>query len=152
MIKEEKIIGLIEEKFAGTDKFLVSVKVKPGNVIRIYIDGDKGVTISDCAELSRYIESKLNRESEDFELEVSSAGLTQPLVLLRQYQKNIGQSVKVTFKDGKVVTGVLKIAGTESFVVVETKIIKKPKSTEEIEHEIFYNQIKETKIVIKFNS
>jgi ribosome maturation factor RimP len=102
--------------------------------------------------LSRHIESNLDRETEDFELEVSSAGITHPLVLLRQYLKNIGRIVSVTYKDGKVVNGVLKSAGADSFVVTETKIIKKPKSTEEIDHEIFYNQIKETKIVIKFNS
>ena len=148
MIKEEQIKILVEEKIAGSDKFLVSVKIKPGNIIRVYIDGDKGVNVGDCALISRYITSKLDRDTEDFELEVSSAGITVPFTLERQYRKNIGRNVKVVTKEGIVICGMLKSADAQSFVVIEKKTIKKPKSTEEIDHKIQYSDTKETKLVI----
>ncbi len=151
MIQEEYIQKLVDEKLAESDKFLVSVKVKPGNCISVYIDGDKGITIDDCAVVSKFIESNLNREEEDFELEVSSAGISHPLILLRQYIKNIGREIKVKLKTGVVITGVLQSAEENFVIVAETAKPKKTKekTSELLVHTIHYADIKETKLIIK---
>lgn len=151
MIQQEFIEKLINEKLADSDKFLVSVKVKPGNCISVYIDGDKGVTIDDCASVSKFIESNLNREAEDFELEVSSAGISHPLVLVRQYIKNIGREIKVKYKTGIVITGMLQSVENDFIVIAETANPKKSKekSTEPLVHQVNYSDIKETKLIIK---
>jgi ribosome maturation factor RimP len=81
---ETEITDLVNEHFAGSDKFLVEIFIKPINRIFIFIDGDHGVTISDCVALSRFIESKYDRETTDFELNVSSSGADQPIRLPRQ--------------------------------------------------------------------
>jgi ribosome maturation factor RimP len=80
MISEEKIAQLVADKLEGTGLFLVEVKVKPSNKIHIFMDAESGgLAISECVEMSRYIESHFNRDVEDFELEVSSPGMDQPL-------------------------------------------------------------------------
>ena len=90
-----EITRFINEHLAGTDMFLVEVFIKPVNRIYIFIDGDHGVKISDCVALSRHIESKYDRETVDYELNVSSSGADQPIKLPRQYIKNIGRSLCV---------------------------------------------------------
>ena len=95
MIKRTYIQSLVLEHLQDTDKFLVQVMVKPANKILVFIDSDTNVTIADCVSLSRFIESKLDRETEDFELSVSSSGLDQPLLILRQYIKNLNKLVEV---------------------------------------------------------
>jgi ribosome maturation factor RimP len=87
MIKKQVIIDLIESHFLGTDKFIVDVKVLAGNKIEIYIDAPKHIVIADCVELSRYVESNLDREKEDFELQVSSPGATESFKVIHQYKK-----------------------------------------------------------------
>ena len=84
---------MVEEKLASSSYYLVDVTVAPGNVITVEIDNDEAVSIDDCAELSRYIEERLDRDVEDYELEVGSAGITSPFKVLRQYIKNIGNEV-----------------------------------------------------------
>lgn len=100
MINRKKIEGLIEEGLAGTDRFLVELSMNEANHIQVYIDSDTQLGISDCVELSRLIESNLDREEADFELNVSSAGLDMPLRKKRQYFKYIGKLIKVKLKDG----------------------------------------------------
>ena len=100
MIEKIKILELVNQALEGTDKFLVNLKVTPDN--RIYVDGDNGVTIDDCIELSRAIESRLDRDEEDFALDVSSAGADQPLKLTRQMVKNIGREVEAMTFDGRL--------------------------------------------------
>ena len=103
MVTKEQIATLCEEALAGTDRFLVDAKVKPQNVIEIYIDSDTGVTIDHCVELSRFIESRLDRDVEDFELSVLSWGLTGALKMDRQLQKYVGKEVEAKTKEtGKV--------------------------------------------------
>lgn len=152
MISKQKIADLIEEHLTGTDKFLVEFSVSASNQIIVFIDGDNGVTIADCIALSRKIESNLDRETEDFELDVSSAGLDLGLRVNRQYVKNIGRTVDVKLIDGIKLTGVLK-AVDEKNIRIELLPAKKKKKTEEIadiNKIINFKDIKETKVVITF--
>jgi len=123
MIKQELIEKLVSE--ALTDKyFIVEVTVKKGNVIDVVIDGDEGVTIQKCVDVSRQIEQNLDRETEDFELTVSSAGLGNPFLVYRQYLKNIGKKVEVKTDNEKPVTGTLIRVDQEGFEL-ETSTLEK---------------------------
>ena len=124
MIEKDVISRLVEEKLASSGNYLVDVVIKPGNLIIIEIDNDEGVCIDDCAELSRYVEGHLDRDVEDFELEVGSAGITSPFKVLRQYVKNIGNEVEMLLKSGTKLTGVLKSADENGVVVTVEKQVK----------------------------
>jgi len=154
MITKEKIEKLVEEKIAEGSNFIVDVAVKPGNKIFILIDNVNGLPISDCVAVSRHVESNLDREQEDFELNVSSPGLDQPFKVLKQYKKNIGKYVDVKTKENQKLSGKL-ISADENGIVIETK------SSERVEGKkgkqllinninLTFNQIKETKVVISF--
>ena len=99
MITKEQITALCEEALVDTDRFLVDVKVKPNNVIEVYVDSDTAVNIDHCAELSRFIEGRLNRDVEDYELTVLSWGLSGALKMDRQLRKYVGQDVEVKTKE-----------------------------------------------------
>lgn len=142
------INNLVAEHLAGTDKFLVEVFIKPINRIYVFIDGDQGVTISDCVALSRHIESSLDRETEDFELNVSSSGADYPIKQPRQYLKNIGRSLKVTMKDERELTGTLEAVG-ETGITLLTKGDKKKKLPPET-LPIPFTDINESKVIISF--
>lgn len=154
MIKKQDIIKLINEHFEGTDQFLVDLKVSPGNKIEIYVDAPKHISISDCIALSRHIESNLDREKEDFELQVSSPGATESFKVLEQYKKYIGTQVQTTTLDGKKHQGTLLSANNEQFVLEETRKEKKPvgKGNHTVTEQIIltYKTIKETKSVLPF--
>ena len=152
MISKQKIADLIEEKLVGTDKFLVELSVSATNQIIVYIDGDHGVTISDCVSVSRHIESNLDRETEDFELDVSSAGLDLGLRNKRQYQKNTGREIEVKFLDGSKIKGVLKNVEDDFFQIEmpAPKKKKKAETEEDLIKNIEFKEIKETKVVITF--
>ena len=124
MIDKEVVCRLVEEKLASSSYYLVDVTVAPGNVITVEIDNDEAVSIDDCAELSRYIEERLDRDVEDYELEVGSAGITSPFKVLRQYIKNIGNEVEIQLKNGPRVTGILKSADERGVVVSVEKKVK----------------------------
>ena len=113
MIDTERIREIIDEKLAGTDLFLVGIRQSPSNEIEITIDSDTSVGIDRCAELSRAVEEAFDRDAEDFELTVMSAGIGQPLTMLRQYRKLIGREVEAVLKDGSKLTAVLKDASAE---------------------------------------
>lgn len=154
MIKKEQIIKLIEEHFEGTDKFIVDVKILTGNKIEVYVDAPKHLAISDCVALSRHIEGSLDRDKEDFALEVSSPGATQPFKVFEQYKKYVNTKVETTTLEGKKHQGVLLSATDKDFVIEETRKEKKPEGkgnhtvTEQIT--LTYNQIKETKSILPF--
>ena len=154
MIDKRVIKQLVEEKLASSSNYLVSLEVQPGNIIVVEIDNDDAVSIDDCVELSRYIEEHLDRDAEDFELEVGSAGITSPFKVLRQYKKNIGNEVEVLTKNGVKLSGLLKSANEEGFVVTVTKQVKpegaKRKVTIEEDLPYTYNEIKYTKYLIRF--
>lgn len=154
MIERNVIKELAEEKLASSDNYLVDVVIKPGNYIVVEIDNDEGVNIDDCVELSRFIESHLDRDAEDFELEVGSAGITSPFKVLRQYIKNIGNEVEILLTEGKKLTGVLKSADENGIVVTIEKKIKpegaKRKITVEEDLPLKFEEIKYTKYLIRF--
>ena len=99
MITKEQVATLCEEALADTDRFLVDVKVKPNNVIEVYVDSDTAVNIDHCAELSRFVEGRLDRDVEDYELSVLSWGLSGALKMDRQLQKYVGKDVEVKTKE-----------------------------------------------------
>lgn len=136
------------------DMFLVEVVIRPGNVIVVEVDSDNGVSIDDCIALSRSIESELDRDAEDFELEVGSAGVTSPFKILRQYEKNIGNEVEVLTKSGNKLSGVLKSADAVKFVITITKMVKpegaKKKTAMEEDLSFAYDEVKYTKYLIRF--
>jgi len=129
--------------------FLVDVKVGIGNRIKVRVDSDESVLVHDCRALSKFIESNLDREKEDFELEVSSAGIDFPLTNIRQYIKNIGRSVQVLTVDGSTYKGKL-LAATESEIEVANEKKEKGKKVVVENTTVDFNKIKETKIVISF--
>ena len=154
MIEKKTVCQIVEEWLEGKDYFLVEVTVSPDDKIVVEIDHKDGVWIEDCVELSRFVESKLSREDEDYELEVGSAGIGQPFKVLQQYYIHIGQEVEVVTRDGRKLAGILKDADEEKFTVgVEKKVklegSKRPKLIEEDET-FTYEQIKYTKYLISF--
>lgn len=154
MITVEKIKHIAEAKLAEGTNFIVDIAVKPGNKIIILLDNDNGISIKDCVEMSRYVESNLDREADDFELNVMSPGLTEPFKALRQYQKNIDKQVDVVTKEGKKLSGKL-ISANEEGIQLQTRSKekvegKKAKQLITNNIELTFNQIKETKIVISF--
>ncbi len=154
MIEKKTICELVEEWLKDKDYFLVEVSVSPDDKIVVEIDHKDGVWIEDCVDLSRYIESRLNRDAEDFELEVGSAGIGQPFKVLQQYLNHIGEEVEVMTKDGRKLTGVLKNAYEQHFTVtVQKKVkeegMKRPKMVDE-DLDFTYEEIKYTKYLISF--
>ena len=154
MIDRNVIFQLVEEELASTEMFLVDVEVKTGNVIVVEIDSDEAVSIDDCVALSRWLEEHLDRDKEDFELEVGSAGITSPFKVLRQYVKNIGNEVEILLKAGVKLTGVLKEADENGIVVTVEKQVKpegaKRKITVQEDQSYTYDEIKYTKYLIRF--
>lgn len=154
MIDKNEIVQLVEEALASSDNYLVDVIIKPGNLIIVEIDSDKAIGIDDCVVLSKYVESRLDRDAEDFELEVGSAGITSPFKILRQYTKNIGNEVEMLLKKGIKLTGKLKAADENGVVVTIEKQVKpegaKRKVTVEEDQSYTYDEIKYTKYLIRF--
>ena len=131
----------------------MKVSVGKDNRINVYVDGDSGVTIDDCVQLSRHIENTLDREAEDFELNVLSAGVGEPFLLLRQYHINVGNPVEVLLLDGTKKRGILASADEDQIILKEEKTKKKKKSKKMVVGEellIKMEEIKQTKAVIVF--
>ena len=150
MISKEIVKGIVVEHTRETAIFLVDVRVDGSNKISVEVDSPQGITIEECVNLSRAVETGLNRDEEDFELEVSSPGLTQPLKVLEQYHKNCGRQVDVVMRDGQKINGLLQRADNEGITLeVSTKI----KGTKKKEIQIVtlnFSEIKATKIAITF--
>jgi ribosome maturation factor RimP len=117
MIEKNEIKTLTEEFLKNSSDYLVDVIIAAGNTITVEIDNDNGVNIDDCVELSRYLESKLDRDAEDFELTVTSAGLTSPFKTHRQYKKYEGKEVEVLTKKGEKLKGTLKSSNDNSLTI-----------------------------------
>jgi ribosome maturation factor RimP len=154
MIDKEITRKLVEEKLAASANYLVDVQVSSDNLIVVEIDNDKSVSIDDCIDLSRYIEANLNREIEDYELEVSSAGLTAPFKILRQYTKNVGNEVELLLQCGVKQIGILKAADEKGIALVVEKQVKpegaKRKAKVLEEQNYTFDQIKHVKRVLRF--
>lgn len=154
MIDRNVVQNIVEEWLEGKDYFLVEVTVSPDDKIVVEIDHAEGVWIEDCVELSRFIESRLNREEEDFELEVGSAGIGQPFKVLQQYINHIGMEVETLTREGEKLCGVLKDADEQGFVLTVPRRIKvegskRPKVVEE-DRAFTYEDVKHTKYLISF--
>lgn len=117
MIDKNIVKTLVEEWLADQDYFLVDIEVSNDNRIVVEIDHADGVWIEDCVTLSRFIEERLNRDEEDYELEVGSAGLGQPFKVPQQYVNHIGKEVEVLTKDGKKKHGILTAVNGTSFTI-----------------------------------
>ena len=154
MIDKEIIKKIVNEKLDGADYYLVDVSVSQDNAISIEIDNDNGVSIDYCIELSRYVEGNLDREEEDFELEVGSSGITSPFRILRQYVKNVGNEVEMLLKSGIKLTGILKNADENEVTITVQKKVKaegaKRMTVVDEDHTYSYNEIKHTKYLIRF--
>lgn len=158
MIDKKKVIKLIEERMQELDAklYLVDLSISSSNVIHVTIDKTEGrVSIEECISVSRNIEKNFDREKEDFELNVSSAGLDRPLIHWNQYRKHRGKCVKVTTTEGKKVEGQL-VEVEEDFIKLQNEKVEKiegMKKKQKIVEEMVlpFKQIKETKIVISFN-
>lgn len=136
------------------DLFLISFDVLEGNAIRVVIDGDNGVLVEDCMFISRAIEHNLDREEQDFSLEVASAGATTPLSHKRQYKKNIGRVLEVKTVNNQKFEATIVQASDEGISLEwkarEPKPIGKGKITVQKEVNLSYNEIIEAKVKIKF--
>ncbi len=154
MIDKNQIADIATDFLEGSAFFLVDVSVNPGNIIAVEIDSENGVGIDDCIRLSKHIESKLNRDEEDFELEVGSAGITSPFKIPRQYAKNIGNEVEILSKNGQKLSGILKQSNDKEFTVTVSKQVKpegaKRKITVEEDITFSYTDVKYTKYLIRF--
>lgn len=154
MITKEQVKNLIKDKLESTNCFVVELEIGEGNAISLEIDSLEGITVQDCMSFSKAVEHNLDREIEDFALQVSSPGLDKPFRVKEQYQKNIGRKVKVVPVDGNVVKGELKEVNEDDIVVEhsykERIEGRKKKETIVKQEEIKFNNIKETTIIISF--
>jgi ribosome maturation factor RimP len=158
MITKEKISKLVEEFLGESETFPVEVNVRTGNRIQVFLDSKTGVNIDLCAGLSRFIEGQFDRELEDFELEVSSAGLDYPLRIPKQFAKNEGRELDVVLLGGEKFRGRLIQSNDENFTIEFEKLVKgidpetgKRKKNKEISTRCFqYNEIKSARLVISF--
>ncbi len=151
---KEKVQALLEEGLASHPSlFLIDFSISSDDKISVVIDGDHGVTLQDCIDVSRSIEHNLDREEQDFSLEVASAGATSPLKLPRQYKKNVGRKLEVHTEDGKI-EGVLTSANEDTIILEwkarEPKKVGKGKETVEKKVEISYSEIKKAVVIITF--
>lgn len=155
MIDKNVVKKLVEEWLQDKEYFLVSIEISPDDRIVVEIDHADGVWIEDCVALSKYIEDHLNRDEEDYELEVGSAGLGQPFKVPQQYINFIGKEVEVLDADGKKVKGILKaVEGNDFTVGVEGKVKvegKKRPVKQEVDHVYQMDKVKYTKYIISFN-
>lgn len=154
MIDKKIVRELAEEWLQDKEYFLVDVQVSPDDKIVVEIDHADGVWIEDCVELSKYIEERLSRDEEDYELEVGSAGLGQPFKVPQQYVNFIGKEVEVLSADGIKVKGILKaVEGNEFTVTVSEKVKvegKKRPVLQDVDHSYKMDEVKYCKYVINF--
>lgn len=154
MIDKNIVKTIVEQWLTGKEYFLVDVKVDENDKITVEIDHKDGVWIDDCVDLSRFVESKLDRDVEDYDLEVGSAGIGQPFKVMQQYVNNIGNQVEVLLADGTKMKGTLTSANEEEIVVETTEKVKvegkKRPVTQQVEHSNPFSQLKSVKAVIDF--
>jgi ribosome maturation factor RimP len=147
MIAKETIEGHLREILSGTDIFPVEVRVDNANRIRVYIDRDAGVSIDDCARVNRELEARIDRDREDFALEVSSPGLDTPFRVREQYLKNLGKSIVVHCKDGTKIRGILRHAGDKD-LQLEVRATKK--GEEQQLRNVDFDEIASTRLYLEF--
>jgi ribosome maturation factor RimP len=151
---KEKITNLVKEAIADNDAlFLIDLIISPDNNIKVIVDGDMGVTLSECMRISRHVEHNLDREETDFSLEVSSPDVTDPIVNIRQYNKNINRLLKVKTNDESIEGNLIGIDEnniTLQWKTREPKPIGKGKRTVVKEKKIPMDEIKQAKVKFTF--
>ena len=155
MTFKDKVLKLLNEGLAEKPSvFLIDLTITEANKIIVTLDGDNGVQLQDCIDVSRSIEPNLDREEQDFSLEVASVGVGSPLKMVRQYKKNVGRMLIVKLQDSTVIEAKLTDANDEQIVLSwearEPKKIGKGKETIQKRKEILYNEIKEAIVTIIF--
>ncbi len=153
MITKEQIISLAEEAMSGTDRYVVNVLIHKDNVIELFLDADSSVTIDDCVAVSDYINERLDRDVEDYALSVSSAGIDEPLIKTRQYNKYIGKDLTITDNEGVRKMYRLLSVGDGRLEVEEAEAKRYGKLTKIIYHDattLEINNLKEVRPYIKF--
>jgi ribosome maturation factor RimP len=153
MIDKIKIEKLAGEFIKGTDLFLVAVKVSSSGIITVIADKKEGITIDECADMSRFIEKGLSRDDEDYELHVSSPGLDMPFIVAEQYLKNEGRKIEVVDSGGKKYSGILKnvtSGGFELVTEIKTDMKSKAKPVEIKELSFNYDQVKSAREIVTF--
>jgi ribosome maturation factor RimP len=155
MYRKHEIEDLIAPELEKNDFFLVSLNISKGNKINIEVDGMHGISIDQCVGLSRIIESGLDREAEDFELQVSSPGATKPFKVFRQFLKHLNKEIEVVLADGSKIKGELMEVDEGKLVIEYQKKIKikgKKKKKEFVteREEILMNQVKSARGVVSF--
>ena len=154
MIDKQTVQGLVEKWLNDKDYFLTDLTISDDDRIVVEIDHKEGVWIDDCVELSKFIEANLDRDVEDYELEVGSAGIGQPFKVEQQYKNHVGDEVEVLTADGKKLTGVLKsVDGRQFEVTVKEKQVpegKKRPVLVEVDKQFSMDEVKSTKYVLEF--
>lgn len=154
MIDKKVVKNIVEQWLEGKEYFLVDVDVTADDKIVVEIDHADGVWIKDCEDLSRYIEANLNRDDEDYELEVGSAGLGQPFKVEQQYINYIGKEVEVLTEEGRKLKGTLKsVEGRDFTLTVREKVKvegKKRPVLQDVDHQFNMDTVKYTKYIISF--
>ncbi len=153
MIDKTALEQVINEALEGTKMYLVTIKVSKDNVIDVALDSDEDITIDDCVAVNDAVLAAFDRDDEDYELTVGSYGITSPLLLPRQYRKNVGYEVEVLTADGRKLKGIIADADDEGFTLTTTvkkklEGKKRPELVEEQER-FSYSDIKQTKNIIK---
>jgi ribosome maturation factor RimP len=155
MISEEYIKNIIDGELAKRNLFLVDLKISSSNKINVFIDSMKGVTIEECAKLSSVIKDELNKDIDDYVLEVSSPGLNNPLILPLQYEKNLGRYLDIITKDGFRKTGRLTKVFENGIQIKSELTLKnkqgRKKSQETKEYVFDFTEIKSAKVIVSFN-
>ncbi|MCK5066502.1 MAG: ribosome assembly cofactor RimP [Bacteroidales bacterium] len=141
MITSENIADLVRQYTGGSDIFLVEVVVKPGNAITVHVDRPDGISIDECVKISRYLNESLDRDVEDYSLEVSSPGLGGAFRVKQQYEKNLGRDIEVLYTDGIKVKGKLLTVSDKGIVL----------NVQGDDEEIRFDEIKTAKAIISFN-
>jgi ribosome maturation factor RimP len=147
MIDKELIEKSVREFIEGTGIFLVAVRVSSSNKITVLADRKEGITIDDCVNIHRMIENTFDRDTEDYELQVSSPGLEMPFGVIEQYYKNEGRKVSVVDNEGNKYTGILKNV-TDGGFDLETEIKLKGQKKETKELPFNLDQVKSVKVVL----
>lgn len=155
MTFKEKVLDLLNKGLESKPSlFLIDLTITDSNKIIVILDGDDGVQLQDCVDVSRSIDQNLDREELDFSLEVASVGVGSPLKMVRQYTKNVGRMLIVKLNDGTTIEAKLDEASDEQIVLSwearEPKKVGKGKETVQKRKEISYNEIKEAIVTIIF--
>jgi ribosome maturation factor RimP len=153
MTDKQHIQSLIEQHIAGTDQFLVDIKLSPSR-LAVSLDKPAGITLDECTSLTRFLLDQLEPTGflETHDVEVGSPGMDTPLVVPQQYLRRIGREMKVRTIEGQEMTAVLQSANPEGVVFKETVTRRenKKKVTSEVMHTLTYDQIREAKLVLNF--